>query len=184
MPGQGIPLGDILADSGYAHRDAAAWAIPLRRAGARLVQVLHQPRPGPKGAHHGAIIANGSLYCPATPRALLELPPPGPGATGEQAAAHDAKTAEAARHKLGRITADDEDGYHRVQCPAAMGKIRCPLRPASIPFPADPQVSSIAPARDRGLLVVLEHRFHSLAEGRQFDPAPDHQPALAVSMRL
>jgi hypothetical protein len=24
------------------------------------------------------------------------------------------------------------DGYHRVQCPAAMGKIRCPLRPASM----------------------------------------------------
>ncbi len=27
MPGAGIPLGDILADSGYAHRDAGAWAI-------------------------------------------------------------------------------------------------------------------------------------------------------------
>ena len=30
MPAAGIPLGDILADSGYAHRDAGAWAIPLR----------------------------------------------------------------------------------------------------------------------------------------------------------
>ena len=41
MPGQGIPLGDILADSGYAHRDADAWAVPLRAAGAALVQDLH-----------------------------------------------------------------------------------------------------------------------------------------------
>jgi len=24
------PLGDILADSGYGHRDADAWALPLR----------------------------------------------------------------------------------------------------------------------------------------------------------
>jgi hypothetical protein len=32
MPAQGIPLGDILADSGYAHRDPGAWAIPLRQA--------------------------------------------------------------------------------------------------------------------------------------------------------
>ena len=32
MPAHGIPLGDILDDSGYAHRDAAAWAIPLRAA--------------------------------------------------------------------------------------------------------------------------------------------------------
>ena len=30
MPAHGIPLGDILDDCGYSHRDAAAWAIPLR----------------------------------------------------------------------------------------------------------------------------------------------------------
>ena len=132
MPEDGIPLGDVLADSGYAHRDAAAWAIPLRRAGARLVQDLHPHDRGPKGTHQGAIIANGNLYCPRTPRMLLELGPLSPGATGEQAAAHDARTAELARHKLGRITSDDADGYHRAQCPAAMGKIRCPLRPTSM----------------------------------------------------
>ena len=44
----------------------------------------------------------------------------------EQAAEQDRKTAELARYKLGRLTADDADGYHRVACPAAMGKIRCP----------------------------------------------------------
>ena len=64
MPADGIPLGDILADSGYAHRDAGAWAIPLRRAGAQLVQDLHPHDRGPKGTHDGAIIANGNLYCP------------------------------------------------------------------------------------------------------------------------
>jgi hypothetical protein len=78
MPGQGIPPGDIIADSGYAHRDAAAWAIPLRRAGAALVQDLHPHDRGPKGTHHGAIIANGNLYCPATPQPLLQLAPPPP----------------------------------------------------------------------------------------------------------
>src|SRR5262249_2821046 len=36
------------------------------------------------------------------------------------------------RHKLGKITTDDADGYHRVMCPAALGKIRCPLRPVSM----------------------------------------------------
>jgi hypothetical protein len=41
MPAAGIALGDILGDSGYAHRDAEAWAIPLRRAGAQLIQDLH-----------------------------------------------------------------------------------------------------------------------------------------------
>jgi hypothetical protein len=137
MPGQGIPLGDILADSGYAHRDAAAWAIPLRRAGAPLVQDLHPHDRGPKGTHHGAIISNGSLYCPQTPRPLLELGPLARTATSQQAGSHDRKTAELARHKLGRLTSDDQDGYHRVQCPAAMGKIRCPLRPASMTLDRD-----------------------------------------------
>ena len=132
LPGQGIRLGDILDDSGYAHRDADAWAIPLRAAGAQLIQDLHPHDRGPKGTCHGAIIANGNLYCPQTPRPLTELGPLARTATKEQAADHDRQTAELARYKLGRLTADDEDGYHRVQCPAAMGKVRCPLRPASM----------------------------------------------------
>jgi hypothetical protein len=130
--GHGIALGDILADSGYAHRDAGAWAIPLRAAGAQLIQDLHPSDRGPQGTHQGAIIANGSLYCPATPKTLLELQPLARDATPEQVTAHDTQAAELARHKLGRITDDDADGYHRVMCPAVMGKIRCPLRPDSM----------------------------------------------------
>ncbi len=131
MPGQQIPLGDILADCGYSHRDAAAWAIPLRAAGAQLVQDLHPHDRGPKGTHDGAVIANSGLYCPKTPRPLLQLGPPARTASKEQAADWERTTAELARYKPGRLTADDHDGYHRVQCPAATGKIRCPLRPAS-----------------------------------------------------
>jgi hypothetical protein len=137
MPGQGIPPGDVLADSGYAHRDAGAWAIPLRAAGAQLIQDLHPHDRGPKGTHHGAIISNGNLYCPCTPRALLELGPLPRDATREQATVHDTRTGELARYKLGRLTRDDQDGYHRVACPAAMSKIRCPLRPASMTLDRD-----------------------------------------------
>jgi hypothetical protein len=137
MPQDGIPLGDILADSGYSHRIPGNWAAPLRAGGAALIQDLHPHDRGPKGTRQGAIIANGSLYCPQTPRTLLELGPLARSATPEQAADHDARTAEAARYKLGRLTRDDEDGYHRAQCPAAMGKIRCPLRPASMTLDRD-----------------------------------------------
>jgi hypothetical protein len=137
MPAHGIPLGDVLADSGYSHRIPQNWASPLRTAGAQLVQELHPHDRGPKGTHQGAIIANGNLYCPCTPRTLLELAPLSRTATPQQASAHDAKTAEAARYKLGRLTADDADGYCRVQCPAAAGKVRCPLRPASMTLDRD-----------------------------------------------
>jgi hypothetical protein len=93
---------------------------------------LHPHDRGPQGTHHGAIISNGNLYCPAAPRSLLELGPLPRDATKEQATAHDAKTAELAHYKLGRLTRDDADGYHRVACPAVTGKVRCPLRPASM----------------------------------------------------
>jgi hypothetical protein len=132
MPAAGIPLGDVLADSGYSHRGAGAWALPLRAAGAQLVQDLHPHDRGPKGNHDGAIIANGNLYCPKTPRSLLELGPLAPGAAKDQATDWERKTGELARYKLGRLTRDDADGYHRVQCPAVTGKIRCPLRPSSM----------------------------------------------------
>ena len=97
MPAHEIPLGDILDDSGYAHRDASAWAIPLRTAGAQLAQDLHPHDRGPKGTHDGAIIANGNLYCPQTPRPLLELGPLARTATTQQAAEHDRATGELAR---------------------------------------------------------------------------------------
>jgi hypothetical protein len=182
LPAAGIPLGDVLADSGYAHRDADAWALPLRRAGARLVQDLHPHDRGPKGTHHGAIISNGSLYCPCAPRPLLELGPLARSATKEQTAAHDAGTAELARYKLGRITADDADGYHRVQCPAAMGKIRCPLRPSSMTLdrdrpeilvpPGDPQAcctqQTITVPPDVAAKTAQKHDYPSAAHRRSY----------------
>jgi hypothetical protein len=61
MAGDGIPLGDIIDDSGYAHRDAEAWAVPLRNTGAQLIQDLHPSDRGPRGTHDGAVIANGNL---------------------------------------------------------------------------------------------------------------------------
>ena len=45
MAAGGIPLGDVLDDSGYAHRVPGNWAVPLRTAGAQLIQDLHRPRP-------------------------------------------------------------------------------------------------------------------------------------------
>jgi hypothetical protein len=41
MPATGTGLGDILADSGYSFRVPAHWALPLRLAGAQLVQDLN-----------------------------------------------------------------------------------------------------------------------------------------------
>jgi hypothetical protein len=143
MPAAGIPLGDIIADSGYSHRVPATWAIPLRQAGAQLVHDLHPNDRGPRGTHQGAIICNGCLYCPATPPQLLQLVPLPPGARSNDTAGHDQQTAELARYKLGVHASEDADGYRRHTCPAATGKTRCPLRPASMALTRDrPEILS------------------------------------------
>ena len=132
MAAGGIALGDVLCDSGYAHRLSEHWALPVRRAGGQLVMDLHPHDRGTRGTFGGAICCNGNLYCPATPQALFDLHTLARGASADQVAAHDARTAELARYKLGRISADDPDGFHRVECPAVTAKVRCPRRAASM----------------------------------------------------
>ncbi len=140
MPGQGIPLGDILDDSGYAHRDAAAWAIPLRTA--RRPAHPGPPSPRPRPQRHPP----RRRHQQREPLLPVHAPPP---AAARAARPHrhqpadrglgtpDRRARALADCKLGRLTADDADGYHRVQCPAVTGKIRCPLRAASMQLDRD-----------------------------------------------
>ena len=101
---------------------------------------------------------------PVLPRHAQTAAAPRPAAPRRHprgATAHDQQTAELARHKLGRITADDADGYHRVTCPAATGKIRCPLRPESMTLDRSrPEI--LTPPR---------------APARLLHPADHHRPA-------
>ena len=132
-----IPIGDLLADSGYSYRQPQTFALPARALGAQLIVDLHPNDRGPKGTHQGATINNGRLYCPATPTTLLQLGPLPPAATPEQTLLHDQQCAELARYKLAPISRPDTDGYHRASCPATHGKIRCPLRPGSLTLSHD-----------------------------------------------
>ncbi len=143
MAEEGIDLGDVLCDSGYSHRVASNWAAPVRIAGASLVMDLHPSDRGPQGTHLGAVISNGSLYCPATPEALLTLDPPRRDASAAELDTADRKAQELDRYRLGRMSKDDRDGHHRVMCPAALGKCRCPLRKDSMALALDrPEVLS------------------------------------------
>ncbi|HWD75422.1 MAG TPA: hypothetical protein VG371_09800 [Solirubrobacteraceae bacterium] len=135
MTASAITLSDVLADSGYAYRIAANWALPVRALGAELIVDLHPNDRGPNGTHMGATCANGNLYCPATPKALLNTQPLARGASAEQTTTHDQHCSELAKYKLSPITRYDPDGYRRVICPAAQGKLRCPLHPQSMTLP-------------------------------------------------
>jgi hypothetical protein len=130
----GVALGDVLADSGYSHRIAEHWSLPLRALGAEMVMDLHPHDRGTQGTFGGAICFNGNLYCPSTPEGLFKVGPLARGASAEEICAHDIKTAELARYKFGRVSSDDADGYGRVACPAVLAKVRCPKRPSSMPL--------------------------------------------------
>jgi hypothetical protein len=143
----GVAIADVLCDSGYAHRSAKNWALPVRRLGAQLVMDLHPHDRGVQGTYKGAICFNGHLYCPKTPKALFKLTPLPRDATAAQVQHHDLMSSELARYKLGRISSSDKDGYFRVVCPAVAGKLRCPLRASSMQLPLDrPEVLKIPTA--------------------------------------
>jgi hypothetical protein len=93
---------------------------------------LHSNDRGTRGTYKGAVLCNGNLYCPATPKPLFDLSPPARGTSEDELAAHDARVEELFSYKLGRIVADDADGYHRVACPALSGKLRCPAKAESM----------------------------------------------------
>jgi hypothetical protein len=45
---------------------------------------------------------------------------------------------------MGVVSSDDADGFHRVACPATLGKVRCPRRPASMALSAArPEIMSV-----------------------------------------
>ena len=183
MANSGIEIGDLLADSGYAYRVAEHWALPLRRLGAGLVQDLHPNDHGTQGTHHGAIRFNGNLYCPATPKPLLELRPLARAANAEQTEAHDRLCRELQRHKLSPITRDDTDGYHRVACPAAHGKLRCPLRPASTALPhSRPEVLAPPqhpPACCQQQTITVPPSVNAKTAQKHDYPSPEHRRSYA-----
>src|ERR1035438_5485247 len=134
----GVAIGDVVADSGYAYRVPAHFALRMRALGAGLVMDLHPSDRGTQGTYGGAICFNGALYCPATPRALFLIEPLSRQASEEETKVHDAHSAELQRYKLGKTSACDADGYHRVACPAVLSKVRCPVREASLALSFSP----------------------------------------------
>ena len=208
MPAAGIPLGDILDDSGYAHRDASAWAIP----------------PGPPG-RSSSRTSTPTTAAQGHPRRRdhqqrQPVLPPDTAAAARTWAARPHRHQRAGR---GLGTQDQRAGPAQARpphqrrpgrqppraMPPAMGKIRCPLRPSSMtldrdrpeiltppdtPRPAAPSRPSPSPRTCsprprktrlpvRGLAPVLRppHRRRARLRHRQGPRQQRHQPRLVPS---
>ena len=121
---------DVLADCGYSFK--TGFSRRLRSIGAEPVMDLHPFDRGPKGTFEGTVCADGSLCCPCVPEHLLALGPLERGASAEVVAVHDRSCSELDHYRLGSLSRPDEQGYERVMCPAAAGKLRCPLVETSL----------------------------------------------------
>ena len=178
MPGDGIGLGDILADSGYAHRDAGAWALPLRavRSPADPGPPPERPRPPrhPPRRHHRqrqpllprrAQDAAGTR--PARPRRH-----PGPGRRPRPADRRDRPLQTRPRHQRRRRRLPPRHlprGHGQDPLPAPPGIDEAGPEPARDPHPAR------APP---GLLPAADH--HRAARGRRENPAETRLPLQAT----
>jgi hypothetical protein len=131
----------------------------------------------------GAIRSNGALYCPATPPALLKLGPLARGATETETEAHDRKAQELARYRLAPITGRDQDGYHRVGCPAAAGKLRCPLRAASMKLghnrPEILKAPDHPPRCCRQRTITVPPSINTKTAQKHNYPSPEHRRSYA-----
>ena len=96
----------------------------------------------------------------------------GPG----EIAAHDRRAAELARCRLGAITSTDPDGYHRAMCPAALGKVRCPAKPAPLTLPFDrPDVTApddLPPCCTQSTITVTPEVNAKTAQKHTLSPQP------------
>ena len=137
-----IPIGDLLADSGYSYRQPETFALPPAHSASNSWSICTPTTAAPKAPTTARSPQRPALL-PRHPHTLLALGPLPPAATSEQTLHHDQQSAELARYKLAPITAPDTDGYRRAGCPAAHNKIRCPLQPDSLacPTPGPPSTS-------------------------------------------
>jgi hypothetical protein len=142
---RGYPASWLGADRGYTQGLPERFALPAKALGYRVVMDYKAADLGIQATSQGALLVDGTFYCPAMPGALVS-------ATAEhRAGTIDDKTqtqrlAARVTWRLSRKQAPDHDGHERWSCPALGDhpKLCCPLRDedkalGQIPVLAPPQ---------------------------------------------
>jgi hypothetical protein len=129
---RGFVPGPLGVDRAYSGAFATTFHLPVRAMGYQLVMDYRVDQLGRQANSHGAVLVEGTWYCPGMPEVLV-------AATMDlRAGAIDATTYQqriAARcaYALRRKSGPDADGYERFMCPAqSRATLRCALRPTSL----------------------------------------------------
>ena len=150
---QGV-LGDVLMDRGYTiSNDGKDFVLPVRGLGGEPIFALRDNQLGSPGRLRGAVIVDGRPYSPSMPKRLYRIKQvkhtetyqPNPGVVAEYEAAIKARSVYAlVPHGTRRPS-----GAQVYMCPAAAGKLRCPLVASSALLALGTMPAANPPAKAR-----------------------------------
>jgi hypothetical protein len=130
---RGFAAGPLGVDRAYSGALATVFHLPVRAMGFALVIDYRVDQLGRQANSQGAVLVEGTWYCPAMPEVLVSA------TLDLRSGALDADTyrqrIDARRaYQLRRKSGPDADGYERFMCPAQgkRPKVRCQLRPSSL----------------------------------------------------
>ena len=130
---RGFAPGPLGVDRAYSGAFAPVFHLPARALGFSPVMDYRVDQLGRQANSHGAVMVEGTWYCPSMPEVLvcasLDLRE---GRVDEDV--YRQRLAARADYALTRKSGPDADGYERFSCPAQgpRPKVRCPLRPSSL----------------------------------------------------
>ena len=122
--------------------------LPARALGYQPVMDYRADQLGIQASTGGALLVEGTWYCPALPGPLITATAElrGHAITREL---YDQQITARACYQLKRKDGPDADGYQRLSCPATGGHpgLTCPLRPASL-TPRDGRPKVLQPPQE------------------------------------
>ncbi|MER5466823.1 hypothetical protein ABT010_40680, partial [Streptomyces sp. NPDC002668] len=148
---RGYDPGYLADDLAYNNSDPDEWQLPVRALGYKPVYDYRVDQLGKQAETQGAILVEGTWYCPSMPQPLID-------ATKDLYAERIDRETWArlitARkpYRLMPKESEDAEGHQRVMCPADAGKAQCPIKSRSmgqgIHLPlVDPEPSPAGPLK-------------------------------------
>ena len=142
---RGHKTGWLGYDRAYTQALPGRFHLPARALGYKPVMDYRADQPGIQANTGGAILVEGTWYCPALPQALITATTRlrDHAITGDL---YHQQIAARCPYQLKRKDGSDTDGYQRLSCPA-LGRhpaLMCPLRAGSL-SPRDGRAKALQP---------------------------------------
>ncbi|MGP3952201.1 hypothetical protein [Streptomyces sp. 7N604] len=128
---RGYKPGYLTGDRAYNNSEPGEWQLPIRAMGYKPVYDYRADQLGKQAETKGAILVEGTWYCPSMPQPLINA------TIDLHADRIDRETwtryiAARKPYRLMPKENPDDEGHQRMMCPAEAGKAQCPLKPHTL----------------------------------------------------